>query len=168
MAARLHYRKNFGSDPPKKWYRPITFVKKYWSFLRAIGAYGPAETSVFLYKSFGSILFFLVGLDQNFFCSVNAPLISTLFYGILVYISSYIIICLVWYTCIRVVFSWVVSLYFVMKTYCNRLSLWLITKDTDCLVKQSNIKANKVQLIWSAWKWVWTEWRQWLCVEKVV
>ena len=44
--------------------------------------------------------FFFGGSGPKFFGSVNAPLISTLFYGILVYISSYIIICMVWYTCI--------------------------------------------------------------------
>ena len=31
-------QKNLGPDRPKKWYGPITFVKKYWSFHRAIGA----------------------------------------------------------------------------------------------------------------------------------
>ena len=42
----------------KKRYGPITFVKKHWSFYRAIGAYGPAETPVFLYKSYGSVPLF--------------------------------------------------------------------------------------------------------------
>ena len=51
-------QKNFGPDPPKKKYGSRTFVKKYWSFHRAIGAYGPAETPVFLYKSYGSIPLF--------------------------------------------------------------------------------------------------------------
>ena len=59
-------QKNFGPDPPRKKYGPITFVKKYLSFRRDIGAYGPVETSVFLYKRSGSVLLFLAGPDQNF------------------------------------------------------------------------------------------------------
>ena len=49
---------NLGPDSSKKQYGPITFVKKHWSFCRAIGAYGPVETPVFLYKSYGSVLLF--------------------------------------------------------------------------------------------------------------
>ena len=41
---RVYRQKKLGADSSKKWYGPITFVKKYWSFRRAIGAYGPAST----------------------------------------------------------------------------------------------------------------------------
>ena len=51
-------QKKLGPDPSKKRYGPITFVKKHWSFHRAIGAYGPVETPVFLYKSYGSVPLF--------------------------------------------------------------------------------------------------------------
>ena len=51
-------QKNLGPDPSKKWYGPITSKKKYWSFCRAIGAYGPVETPVLLYKSCGSVPLF--------------------------------------------------------------------------------------------------------------
>ena len=51
-------QKKLGPDPSKMWYEPITFVKNYWSFRRAIGAYSPAETPIFLYKSYGSVLLF--------------------------------------------------------------------------------------------------------------
>ena len=48
----------------------VTFVKKHWSFCRAIGAYGPVETPVFLYKSYGSVpLFWRV--RTKFLCRVN-------------------------------------------------------------------------------------------------
>lgn len=42
----------------KKYYQPVILVKEYWSFRQAIGTYGPAETAVFLYKSYGSIPLF--------------------------------------------------------------------------------------------------------------
>ena len=58
--ACLHYRKKLGPDLSKKWYEPITFVKKYWSFPKAIGTNGPAETPVFIYKSSGSVTNFSV------------------------------------------------------------------------------------------------------------
>lgn len=37
---------------------PMTFLKKYWTFQRAIDAYDPVETSVFPYKSFGTVPLF--------------------------------------------------------------------------------------------------------------
>ena len=59
LKGRLHARqKNLGPDPSKKPYGLITFVKKHCSFHRAIGAYGPAETPVFLYKSYESVRLF--------------------------------------------------------------------------------------------------------------
>ena len=51
-------------------YGPITFAKKYWNFCRATGAYNPAETPVFLCKSYGSVLVF-DGSGPKFFCSAN-------------------------------------------------------------------------------------------------
>ena len=52
-------QKKLGPDPSKKWYGPITLVKKYWSFHRAIGA--PYH--------------FFDGTGPNFFCCVNEPLV---------------------------------------------------------------------------------------------
>ena len=37
-------QKKLGPDSSKKWYEPITFVKKYWLFRRAIGALKGAFT----------------------------------------------------------------------------------------------------------------------------
>ena len=65
-------QKNFGPDPPKKKYGSRTFVKKYWSFRRAIGAYGPAKLQYFFTKVLGPYFFF-GGSGPKFFCSVNAP-----------------------------------------------------------------------------------------------
>ena len=68
-------QRNLGPYHSKKRYRPITFVKKHWSFYRAIGAYGPAETPVFLYKSYGSVPLF-EGSRPKFFCHVNGLYVS--------------------------------------------------------------------------------------------
>ena len=65
LKGRLHDR--------KIWYGPITFVKKHWSFYRAIGAYGPVETPVFLYKSYGSVPLF-GRVRTQIFLSCKRPL----------------------------------------------------------------------------------------------
>ena len=47
----------------------MTFLKKYWTFQRAIDAYDPAETSVFPYKSFGTVpLFWRVRTQLFLWC----------------------------------------------------------------------------------------------------
>ena len=41
-------QKKLGPDPSKKWKCTKTFVRKYWSFCRVIGVYGPLKSPVFL------------------------------------------------------------------------------------------------------------------------
>ena len=64
----LTRQKNLGPDPSKKRYGPITFVKKHWSFHRAIGAYGPAETGSV--QKLGPYRFF-DGSGPKFVCRVK-------------------------------------------------------------------------------------------------
>lgn len=52
---------------------PVTFLKKYWSFHRAIDDYGLAETRELLWKSYQYSATFLL-VRAQFFCSVNSPL----------------------------------------------------------------------------------------------
>lgn len=57
----------------KQWYRPVSFVKKYWSLRTAIGAYMPLNTPVFFFKRYWCRTPFWTGPDQIFF-SLNTPL----------------------------------------------------------------------------------------------
>ena len=71
----VYTTEKFGSGPVKKAVRTnkLMFAKKCWSFYRAIGAYGPVETPVFLYNSYGSVpLFWRV--RTQIFLSCKRPL----------------------------------------------------------------------------------------------
>ena len=54
----VYTTEKFGSGPVKKAVRTHNVCKEMLEFLQAIGAYGPVETLVFLYKSYGSVPLF--------------------------------------------------------------------------------------------------------------